>query len=62
LVEGLETLFFLGFSALGFRISLFDFFWPFAIVPVLRGWMPPLILHGAAGASKSRWIKAASSR
>jgi len=33
----------LGFSALGLRASLFDFFWPFAIVFILHvhGWRQP---------------------
>lgn len=31
MVEGAETLFFLGVLALGFRNSLFDRFWPLAI-------------------------------
>jgi len=39
-VDGLEA-FFLAFSALGLRTSLFDFFWPFAIVSLLRCTAPP---------------------
>jgi hypothetical protein len=35
LVEGLEALSFLGFSALGLRVSLFVFFWLFATFVLL---------------------------
>src|SRR3546814_17625676 len=36
LVEGLLALGFFGFSALGLRVSRFDFFWPLAMVNTLE--------------------------
>ncbi|OCC23673.1 hypothetical protein MB02_10955 [Croceicoccus estronivorus] len=47
LSEGLDAFCFFGFSALGLRISLFDFFWPLAMpVPIgaeCPGWPYALI-------------------
>lgn len=40
LSEGCEALFFLGFSALGLRTSLLDFFWLLAMTELHSGGMP----------------------